>query len=89
MQSVAGQPEIILCIGFLETSLSENEGTGGVGGMVDATGAVVRWATAPGALHSNRSPLRTDGTYSVGSGPTGAVGLTRTVIVLDISLCGA
>ena len=61
----------------------------GSGGMVDATGAVVRWATAPGALHSNRSPLRTDGTYSVGSGPTGAVGLTRTVIVLDISLCGA
>lgn len=63
----------------------------GSGGMVDATGAVVRWGTAPGALHSNRSPLRTDGTYSVVSGPTGAVGLTRTVIVfqLDISLCGA
>jgi hypothetical protein len=92
VQSVAGQPEIILCIGFLETSLSENEGTGGVGGRVWWEGGC-DWRCSAlgdsprGAAQQPESPK--DGWNLQRSGPTGAVGLTRTVIVLDISLCGA
>jgi hypothetical protein len=92
VQSVAGQPEIILCIGFLETSLSENEGTGGVGGRVWWDGGCDWRCSAlgdspQGAAQQPESPK--DGWNLQRSGPTGAVGLTRTVIVLDISLGGA